>query len=82
MEIRIRMAEEKLKLGDLVMINLPLNDEAWITEGVREWDNHEAYVSKITPCYQHYTYELDGVVSKAGMPYTWMRYVLVKLKEY
>lgn len=82
------MATDKnvIRTGDMVKICI---DNAvgyggtypvWLTDGMKEFDGEEFKVSRIYGNAQK-AYELHGVNNKHGMPYTWMREALVKLKQ-
>lgn len=54
----------------------------WVTHGMRKFDGVEAEVIRVTrPTPHSYTYELDGVTNWKGMPYTWLRESLIKLRR-
>lgn len=76
-----------LNVGDVVMINLPIrthNLACMYPEGVRQYDLRACKVSRVICDDDHKdlqsAFELDGVVSDAGVPYWFDRQSLVKLQ--
>ena len=84
-----REVDTKLNVGDSIKICIAnVTNEAWvsnewITRGMRNYDGMETKVSRIIRCRKNNSvaYELEGVSSKAGLPYAWMREALIKLKR-
>lgn len=81
-----------LKKGDWVIVNLPSNDNT-VTLGMKKYNGIEVQISKVcrkktkTPNTLNnlpsvYGYELDGVVSPYGIPYTFVSEFLIPCVEY
>ena len=72
----------RFKLKDEVIIALDPSDFA-VTMGMLEYNGVEATISKICKAtgsnrvYQPYGYELEGIVSPMGVPYTFTKDMLI-----
>lgn len=82
-----REVDSKLKVGDCVKICIEnLNphyetDTRWLTYSMRKFNGIETTVSRVIRIGAHRAYELEGITNKQGMPFTWCREALLKLKN-
>ena len=74
------------QLGDTVMIVYAQKDICVVNE-MKQYNGVIAVVSKIlratgsNKCYMPYGYELDGIVSEKGVPFTFTKDMLIKVED-
>lgn len=82
-----REVDTRLDVGDSVKICIEnLNpfresDISWLTHNMRKFNGTETIVRRVVKLGSGRAYELDGVTNWKGMPYTWTREALLKLKN-
>ena len=82
-----REVDTRLDVGDSVKICIEnLNphyesDIRWLSHSMRKFNGIETTVSRVIRFGHQRAYELDGITNKQGMPFTWCREALLKLKN-
>lgn len=69
----------KFRLGDRVKLDIPFTDRAGSNE-IKRFNGNNFEVSKVTRLKLGYVYELKGVKSKMGIPFSFVSDWLVPLE--
>ena len=73
-------AYTRFHTGDKVALVIPYSDRAGSIE-IREFNRHQFTISKVKRTKLGYIYELEGVKSKMGIPFSFMAEWLLPVEE-